>query len=72
MQCANQVPFNISASSTYVDGGDDSGQFIDFSTGLGVDPVINDDYNLLLVSPTIVPNWITNYAYRETQKSEAV
>ncbi|OCH90752.1 acid protease [Obba rivulosa] len=44
--CANQIAFDPSKSSTYVFG-DDVSEF-PFDTGVGVDPVINDDYVLLV------------------------
>jgi len=48
--CSNQVQFDPSKSSTFVDGG---AQFeISFATGVGVDPVINNDYVLDLRNAT--------------------
>ncbi|THU95408.1 acid protease [Dendrothele bispora CBS 962.96] len=49
--CTNPVPkFDSSKSSTFVDGGRTSS--ISFATGVGVDPVINNDYVLRLRSGT--------------------
>ncbi|KAJ7209222.1 acid protease [Mycena pura] len=44
--CAIQAMFNPNRSSTWSDGGQDF--FISFSTGGGVDPVIDNDYELFL------------------------
>ncbi|OBZ68172.1 putative vacuolar protease A [Grifola frondosa] len=46
--CAKQVAFNISKSSTFVDGGEET--TLAFATGVGVDPVINNDYVLTVRS----------------------
>lgn len=46
--CANQVKFDASKSSTFVDGGGIS--HITFSTGVGVDPVVGSNYQLTLRS----------------------
>jgi hypothetical protein len=46
--CSNQIQFDTSKSSTFEDGG--STTSISFSTGVGVDPVENDDYKLTLRS----------------------
>lgn len=46
--CSNQVQFDASKSTTFIDGGENSS--IAFSTGVGVDPVINNDYVLDLRS----------------------
>jgi hypothetical protein len=48
--CDNQVKFDPSKSSTFVDGGSES--HISFATGSGVDPVVNDDYVLDLRNGT--------------------
>ncbi|KAJ7755367.1 acid protease [Mycena maculata] len=48
--CSNQVQFDSKKSSTFVDGGDTS--TITFSTGVGVDPVVGDNYQLTLRSGT--------------------
>ena len=48
--CDNQVKFDTSKSSSYKDGGKTT--TISFATGVGVDPVINDDYVLTLRSGT--------------------
>ncbi|KAJ6501044.1 acid protease [Mycena vitilis] len=48
--CDNQVKFDSTKSTTFVDGGATS--TITFSTGVGVDPVINNDYRLTLRSGT--------------------
>ncbi|KAJ3554025.1 hypothetical protein NM688_g3316 [Phlebia brevispora] len=44
--CANQIQFDPSESSTFVDGGETS--TIIFATGVGVDPVIGDNWELTL------------------------
>lgn len=46
--CSNQVQFDSSKSTTYKDLGRNSS--ISFATGVGVDPVVNDDYVLELRS----------------------
>ncbi|KAJ7079111.1 acid protease [Mycena belliarum] len=46
--CDNQVKFDSSKSSTFVDGGTTSS--ITFSTGVGVDPVVGANYRLTLRS----------------------
>ncbi|KAJ7188043.1 acid protease [Mycena filopes] len=46
--CDNQVKFNSTKSSTFVDGGTTSS--ITFSTGVGVDPVVGANYRLTLRS----------------------
>ncbi|KAH9922573.1 acid protease [Amylocystis lapponica] len=46
--CANQTRFNTSASSTYVQGTQTSE--LTFGTGVGVDPVQGDNYQLGLLS----------------------
>jgi hypothetical protein len=46
--CANQVQFDSTKSSTFVDGGTTSS--ITFATGVGVDPVIGSNYKLTLRS----------------------
>ena len=46
--CANQIQFDSSKSSTFVDGGETDS--IIFGTGVGVDPVIGDDWMLTLRS----------------------
>ncbi|OBZ68307.1 Cathepsin D [Grifola frondosa] len=46
--CASQIAFNISASSTFVDGGEE--QTLDFATGGGVDPVVDNNYVLTIRS----------------------
>ena len=48
--CANQVKFNSSKSSTFVDGGADFS--ISFITGVGVDPVVDEDYTVNLRNGT--------------------
>ncbi|CAA7261676.1 unnamed protein product [Cyclocybe aegerita] len=48
--CANQVQFDPSKSSTFVDGGRTSS--ITFATGVGVDPVVGANYRLTLRSAT--------------------
>ncbi|GJE97382.1 acid protease [Phanerochaete sordida] len=48
--CANQTQFDPSKSSTYVDGG--SNFHIIFATGVGVDPVVGDNYELTLHNAT--------------------
>ncbi|KAJ7138311.1 acid protease [Mycena epipterygia] len=48
--CDNQVKFNSSESTTFVDGGVNTS--ITFETGVGVDPVIGDNYRLDLRSAT--------------------
>ncbi|OBZ68305.1 Pepsin A [Grifola frondosa] len=48
--CINQTAFDISASSTFVDGGRE--QTLDFGTGVGVDLVVNNDYVLTIRSAT--------------------
>ncbi|KAF5392006.1 hypothetical protein D9757_003250 [Collybiopsis confluens] len=48
--CTPQVRFNSSKSSTFVDGGRTS--TITFGTGVGVDPVVGDNYQLQLRSAT--------------------
>lgn len=48
--CSNQVQFDSSKSSTFVDGGQNSQ--LDFGTGVGVDPVEGDDYVLTLRDAT--------------------
>ena len=42
--CANQVKFDPSKSSTFVDGGAEFS--ISFITGVGVDPVVDKDYTV--------------------------
>lgn len=44
--CSGQVQFNPNISSTFIDGG--SSSRIVFATGVGVDPVIGDNYALSL------------------------
>ncbi|KAF7315441.1 Pepsin A [Mycena indigotica] len=46
--CSNQIQFNSSKSSTFVDVGTTSS--ITFSTGVGVDPVVGANYRLTLRS----------------------
>ncbi|KAF8639537.1 hypothetical protein AX17_001442 [Amanita inopinata Kibby_2008] len=48
--CDHQVKFDPSKSSTYVDGGQTTS--ISFATGVGVDPVVGDNYRLTLRSAT--------------------
>ncbi|KAF8813784.1 acid protease [Phlegmacium glaucopus] len=48
--CSHQVQFNSSKSSTFVDGGSEFG--ISFTTGAGVDPVVDDNYRLDLRNAT--------------------
>ena len=48
--CANQVKFDPFKSSTFVDGGAQFG--ISFITGVGVDPVVDEDYTLILRNGT--------------------
>ncbi|KAJ7163594.1 acid protease [Mycena crocata] len=48
--CDNQVKFDSTKSSTFVDGGRTSS--ITFSTGVGVDPVVGANYRLTLRSAT--------------------
>ncbi|EJD51612.1 acid protease, partial [Auricularia subglabra TFB-10046 SS5] len=48
--CRNQKQFNSSRSSTFVDGGRTS--TITFGTGVGVDPVIGNNWQLTLRSTT--------------------
>ena len=48
--CSNQIQFNPNQSTTFVDGG--ATGFISFATGVGVDPVINNDYVLQLRNGT--------------------
>ena len=48
--CDNQLKFDPSKSSTFVDGGVESNA--SFITGVGVDPVINNDYVLDLRNAT--------------------
>lgn len=48
--CANQVQFDPSKSSTYVDGKKTSS--ITFGTGVGVDPVVGNNWQLSLRSAT--------------------
>lgn len=48
--CSHQVQFNPDKSSTFRDGGRTSS--ITFSTGVGVDPVVGDNYRLTLRSAT--------------------
>ncbi|KAJ4481145.1 acid protease [Lentinula aciculospora] len=48
--CASQIQFDSSSSSTFVDGGRTS--TITFATGVGVDPVVGDNYQLHLRSAT--------------------
>jgi hypothetical protein len=48
--CTDQVQFDSSASSTFIDGGRTS--TITFGTGVGVDPVVGDNYQLQLRSAT--------------------
>ncbi|KAJ6594144.1 acid protease [Mycena capillaripes] len=48
--CDNQVKFDSSKSSSFVDGGTTSS--ITFSTGVGVDPVVGANYRLTLRSAT--------------------
>jgi hypothetical protein len=48
--CNNQVKFNSTKSSTFVDGGRTSS--ITFATGVGVDPVVGSNYKLTLRSGT--------------------
>ncbi|KAF7306084.1 Acid protease [Mycena chlorophos] len=45
--CSNQVQFNASASSSYIPG-DGQNYTIAFGTGVGVDPVIDNDYVLTI------------------------
>lgn len=49
-QTCSQVEFDPSKSSTFVDGGSETS--ISFATGVGVDPVVGDDYSLTLRSAT--------------------
>lgn len=44
--CKNQIQFDPSKSSTFVDGGRTS--LITFATGVGVDPVIGNNWQLTL------------------------
>nr|GAT42532.1 acid protease [Mycena chlorophos] len=46
--CSNQVQFNASESSTFID--EHTTNTISFATGVGVDPVVNNDYTLSLRS----------------------
>ncbi|KAF7306076.1 Acid protease [Mycena chlorophos] len=46
--CSNQVQFNASESSTFID--ERTTNTISFATGVGVDPVVNNDYTLTLRS----------------------
>lgn len=46
--CSNQVQFDPSKSTTFIDLGENSS--IAFATGVGVDPVVNNDYVLELRS----------------------
>lgn len=46
--CADQIQFDASASSTFIDGGKTS--TITFATGVGVTPVIGDNTQLTLLS----------------------
>ncbi|KAF9452893.1 acid protease [Macrolepiota fuliginosa MF-IS2] len=48
--CASQVQFDSTKSSTFRDGG--STRTITFSTGVGVDPVVGNNYQLTLRSAT--------------------
>ncbi|EKM53998.1 uncharacterized protein PHACADRAFT_257547 [Phanerochaete carnosa HHB-10118-sp] len=48
--CANQVQFDPSESSTFVDGG--STGTITFATGVGVDPVVGNNWQLTLRNAT--------------------
>ncbi|KAJ7772598.1 acid protease [Mycena maculata] len=48
--CSNQVQFDSTKSSTFVDGGETSS--ITFATGVGVDPVVGSNYKLTLRSGT--------------------
>jgi imidazole glycerol phosphate synthase subunit HisF len=48
--CANPVKFDPSKSSTFVDGGAQVN--ISFATGIGVDPVVDNDYTMNLRSGT--------------------
>ena len=48
--CANQIEFDPTKSSTFVDGAVHTN--ITFVTGVGVDPVVNDDYTMDLQSGT--------------------
>ncbi|GJE97381.1 acid protease [Phanerochaete sordida] len=48
--CANQIQFDSSKSSTFVDGGRSS--TITFATGVGVDPVIGNNWQLTLRTAT--------------------
>ncbi|KAJ3743134.1 acid protease [Lentinula detonsa] len=48
--CTSQIQFDPSQSSTFVDGGRTS--TITFATGVGVDPVVGDNYQLNLRSAT--------------------
>ncbi len=47
-QCANQVQFDPTKSSTFVDGGKTSPLI--FGTGVGVEPVVGDNWELQLRS----------------------
>ena len=48
--CANQIKFDPSKSSTFVDGGAELS--ISFITGVGVDPVVDNDYTVDLRNGT--------------------
>ncbi|KAJ7646712.1 acid protease [Roridomyces roridus] len=48
--CSNQVQFDPTKSSTFVDGGHE--QTLTFSTGAGVDPVVGDNWQLTLRNAT--------------------
>lgn len=50
--CFNQIQFNATASSTFVDGGVEGS--ITFATGGGVNPAIGDEYTLTLRNATDV------------------
>ncbi|KAF9002787.1 aspartic peptidase domain-containing protein [Cyathus striatus] len=50
LECSNQVLFDPSKSKTFVDGGQSFN--ISFVTGSGVDPVVNNDYNLTIRNGT--------------------
>lgn len=48
--CDKQVRFNVSASSTYVNGGEETSIY--FGTGIGVTPVVGDNTGMTLLSGT--------------------
>lgn len=48
--CKNQILFDVDASSTYVDGGQE--QTLTFATGGGVTPVVGDNTALTILSGT--------------------